>query len=194
MPARHQFRRQAPAHEAGGAGNEDTCHSEVYTQTRAVWMTAGFPGVQSGVMGRDSGVASSVPKSAKHVAIIPNLQPTCKYRIVALDPTDQRRRREDSHRTDRDSKRGAAAGTARVSCAGGRLRRVESRSLQARAVPGARPRQGAPPGDGPRIPRTKHLRHRDERAGHGSSGRWGGVCPGVLPVIRLRLRRTHFST
>jgi len=32
-------------------------------------------------------MAASVPKSAKHVAIIQNLQPTCKYRIVALDPT-----------------------------------------------------------------------------------------------------------
>jgi hypothetical protein len=32
-------------------------------------------------------MATTVPKSATHVAIIQNLQPTCKYRIVALDPT-----------------------------------------------------------------------------------------------------------
>ena len=32
-------------------------------------------------------MATRIPKSARHVAIIQNLQPTCKYRIVALDPT-----------------------------------------------------------------------------------------------------------
>ncbi len=32
-------------------------------------------------------MATKIPKSAKHVAIIPNLRPTCRYRIVALDPT-----------------------------------------------------------------------------------------------------------
>ena len=32
VPARHQFRREPPAHEAARAGDEDTCHSEEYTQ------------------------------------------------------------------------------------------------------------------------------------------------------------------
>jgi hypothetical protein len=32
-------------------------------------------------------MATRLPKSARHVAIIPNDQPTCKYRIIALDPT-----------------------------------------------------------------------------------------------------------
>ena len=54
VSARHQFRRQAPAHEAAGPGNEDARHSEVYTQTRAIWMSAGFPKVQSGVIRRDA--------------------------------------------------------------------------------------------------------------------------------------------
>jgi hypothetical protein len=31
------------------------------------------------------------PKSARHVAIVPNRQPACKYRIIALDPTTKDR-------------------------------------------------------------------------------------------------------
>ena len=37
VPARHQFRREAPAHEAAGPRDEDTCHPEVkYARSAAL--------------------------------------------------------------------------------------------------------------------------------------------------------------